>query len=253
MEVLAAYIRENSPWPPTSSRPSEESYEAFKRDRLNPETSRLTNPTILPTDIRAILEVISRREEDRVPKELRVRFDLRSTDLRGADLTGIQLKGAVLADAHLEGASLLEANLDGAMLEGAHLEGAELDNARLERAHLAKAHLEEANLGYAHLEGTNLTRAHLERANLMSASLKGAYLTNAYLQDAMLEGANLMGADLSQAVGLTAHQIWGTIGKEETTLPEYLVDQRPEQWSKSIEEQEEFIYQNVIFRVSEEE
>jgi hypothetical protein len=62
VEVLTAYVRENAPWRPNASEPT---------------------PRTPPADIQAIVDVLRRREEDRVPSEHRVQFlDLRRTDLR---------------------------------------------------------------------------------------------------------------------------------------------------------------------------
>jgi hypothetical protein len=73
MEVLTAYVRENSG--------------RQEKERL-------------PTDILTILAVLRRREEERVPEEYRVRLDLSEANLQRADL-----QGAYLQRADLRGAS----------------------------------------------------------------------------------------------------------------------------------------------------
>jgi len=86
MEVLTAYVRENAPWRPKASNPPEGgsvSDSAF-------------NEGAPPLDIRAILDILMRREEEQVPKEYRVWFDLRETDLREAFLPGANLREAFL-------------------------------------------------------------------------------------------------------------------------------------------------------------
>src|SRR5215208_5949520 len=102
MEVLTAYVRENAPWPPKSSNKSPER-EFIKPPFIKPpEGDSVSNssPNVAAeqdegaeqeveptsgtprTDIQAVLDVLKRREEDRVPKKPRVRLDLRGTDLQ---------------------------------------------------------------------------------------------------------------------------------------------------------------------------
>src|SRR5215211_1947565 len=128
MEVLTAYVRENAPWPPKSSNKSPER-EFIKPPFIKPpEGDSVSNssPNVAAeqdegaeqeveptsgtprTDIQAVLDVLKRREEDRVPKKPRVRLDLRGTDLQ---------------EAYLRGANLQKANLQGANLQGANLQG----------------------------------------------------------------------------------------------------------------------------------
>ena len=120
MEVLTAYVRENSPReheePPTLIRVG--SNEGVEQDKG--VTQEAQSPLRgLPTDIRAILDILKRREEESVSKEHRVLLDLRAANLYGADLRVANLQGA-----YLQGADLFEAELQGANLEGANLEGA---------------------------------------------------------------------------------------------------------------------------------
>ena len=114
MEVLTAYVRENSPsdWYPGSIQPLQ----------------------LIPGDIGAILVVLGRRNTGReTPSH---RLNLRMTDLRGAELEkadfrradfrlanlhNVYFKGADLRDAILFQANLTDAVLDGADLRGANL------------------------------------------------------------------------------------------------------------------------------------
>jgi hypothetical protein len=235
MEVLTAYVRENAPWRPNTPKPSAEPPTRSFLGRLVRYTLTIRNgqdkgakqdaeppPQPPRTDIQAILDILKRREEDNVPKEHRVRLDLRGTDLRSADLTRIHLKNAYLQGAHLEEANLYEAHLEGAILWDAHLEGAYLPGAHLQKADFRGARLQKAFLPKAHLEEANLWDVHLEEAFLQEANLE-----KAILYEARLEGAS----------GLTPQQIGWTLGDEDTVLPDYLVDDRPRAWSKSHREQ----------------
>src|SRR5215203_2287843 len=174
MEVLTAYVRENAPWPPKSSNKSPER-EFIKPPFIKPpEGDSVSNssPNVAAeqdegaeqeveptsgtprTDIQAVLDVLKRREEDRVPKKPRVRLDLRGTDLQGADLRKAYLYDANLGEGNLQKATLAEANLRFANLGGGNLQG----------ALVIGADLQGANLRYADLQGARgLTEEQIER------------------------------------------------------------------------------------------
>ena len=101
MEILTAYIRENSP--AISLQPSVD-FEKPARPR---------------SDIQAALDVIKRRAEKSVEHELtnRYRLDLRNTDLSGADFTRGNFVGVLFMDSRLEGADFRWANLKAARLQ----------------------------------------------------------------------------------------------------------------------------------------
>ena len=114
MEVLTAYVRENSPskWYPGIIQPLQ----------------------LIPGDIGAIMVVLGRRNtEHETPSH---RLNLRMTDLRGAELEKADLRGADLRftnlhnvyfkDADLRGVDLFHANLTDAVLDGADLRGVNL-------------------------------------------------------------------------------------------------------------------------------
>ena len=114
MEVLAAYVRENSP------------------SDWSPGTPQAFSP--IPFDIQAILEVLGRRNtEYENPKQ---RLNLRMTDLRAAELEGADFRRAdfrlanlhnvYFKDADLSEAKLFQANIENASLEGTDLRGANL-------------------------------------------------------------------------------------------------------------------------------
>jgi hypothetical protein len=146
MEVLNAYVRGHTPWPPSDAKQSSSSG-SFKR-RPSP-------------DVQAALRVIGRRDRDRDDKSIQLRFS--DADLRGASLRG----------GHFEGARFRRAHLEGARLEGVHLENANLRDAHLEEADFGPD--PELGLGGANLEGAHLEGANLEGAKLGGAHLKGAF------------------------------------------------------------------------------
>ena len=228
MEVLTAYVRENSP--------------------ASKSTERSRSGPVAPSaDVQAVLAVLGRR---RVPhsaaKDKRL-LDLRETDLRGANLSGIRLDGVTLFGAHLEqadatrasfsrsnfreanlaGASFTEVNLEGASLSKASLEGARLNGAKLKGCDLSGANLRGADLWEADLTGSNLKDADLRGADLSQCILEEAILWRADLQDAVLTGARLRETHLERAnlagvTGLTWEQGEDAFTDENTILPQYL-------------------------------
>ncbi|MET8145601.1 pentapeptide repeat-containing protein [Sphaerisporangium sp. NPDC005288] len=171
IEVLAAFIRENSPLPAPDG----------------PEGAGEPPPAKLRTDVQAALTVIGRRT---LTHDLPMRrIKLTGAYLNEADLTSANLTRADLTGTHLTRANLLLANLG----------RAHLTNANLTRANLGGANLTHARLTNADLANANLSSADLTRANLMGAKLTGAYLNEADLTSAYLAGADLTDADLSHA------------------------------------------------------
>ena len=129
MEVLTAYVRENSP----------------ARWDLDPMPFRL-----IPSDIQAILEVLGRREVsyDRPDHKLNLGMtNLTGADLEGAVLQNVDLRmanlhNAFLKDANLRGANMFQASIRNATFEGADLRGANLGVVR----HFSDVQLDSALL-----------------------------------------------------------------------------------------------------------
>jgi len=220
IEVLTAYVRENAPWP---LRESANLTIVLQNGTEQQEDDNQVDPSYLqrpPADVKAIMDVLRRREEERVPEERRVPLDLRRTNLYKADLGGANLVGANLYKANLRRAYLVGANLYRTNLEGASLEEAYLQRTYLGAADLQGAYLVAANLRDAHFDGANLVGAYLGEANL-----EGAYLGGIYLGEANLGGAYLGGTDLEGA-SVTPEQLKLANGEVNTALPEGF--QRPD-------------------------
>ena len=103
MEVLTAYIRENSRWEQEEpSRSTTGSNDGVEQDKDIKHDGQATPLRGVPTDIQAILDVLVRREEERVPEQHRVRLDLREANLLGANLQEANLYEAILEGANLQ-------------------------------------------------------------------------------------------------------------------------------------------------------
>jgi Pentapeptide repeats (8 copies) len=215
IEILSAYIRQHSPWPPQGG---------YECGGVSPAEEELTHRHRLP-DIQAILYILKELAELKEGKRSygdggRKFISLTNTDLRNADL-----RGARLVWARLRGA-----NLKGARLYGAHLRIARLRNAIFEEAKL---------------RGAELQRADLEQAVLCKADFRRANLAGADLERADFRGANLAGANLERARHLTRDQIELAIGNNQTILPENLTNHRPSTWSKSLDEQRRIVDERI--------
>jgi hypothetical protein len=156
-EVLTAFVRQRSPWPPLLPGQYPANVPVDKQPTLRTRAA----------DIQTAMTVLGRGGFTR---EGAMKLDLASVDLRRAHLAGAHLERADLRGAHLEGANLSSAHLEHANLRGAHLEYADL----------LSVHLDRADFRGAHLEHANLLSARLGRADFRSAKLEGAdfYLAN---------------------------------------------------------------------------
>jgi hypothetical protein len=125
MEVLTAYVRENTPQAPRSSKRSSEvtskSNDAPAEADEGAKQPTPPEPRRPTADIQAILDVLS-RAQTRVPDKYRTSLDLHEATLQGANLQGANLQGAYL---------LLGADLQGANLGGADLQGAKVTDEQL--------------------------------------------------------------------------------------------------------------------------
>src|SRR5215204_6535184 len=114
MEVLTAYARQNSSTPSKGTNETTDHKEPRKE---------------LRADIKAVLDVVGRRQEDRVPEEHRVPPDFRAINLSNTILSSVNLRGANISEANLFVANLTDANLYEADLRGSVLVTADLSGA----------------------------------------------------------------------------------------------------------------------------
>jgi len=210
-EILTAFVRQRSPWPPSQPGQYRDDFPVNRQPQLRTRAA----------DIQAVLTVLG---QGGFTREGAMALDLAAVDLRrallprarldGANLIDARLQGAILIDAQLQGTYLVDARLQGASLNNAQLDDASLIGAWLQGAILEEAHLDDADLRNAHLEGAYLRRAHLEGADLTEARLDGADL-----RDAQLDRANLCGARLDRA-DLRVAQLDGAVCDVHTTWPD---------------------------------
>lgn len=129
MDVLAAYVRQHSPWPQT------------RRGRAPPA----------PADVQAVITVLSRRDRGHVGSERPLEFS--ATNLSGIRADDLDLRAAHLANARLDEAILVHSNFRKANLNGASFRRSQLLRADLRAAYLGGADFREANLSDAVLTG----------------------------------------------------------------------------------------------------
>jgi Pentapeptide repeats (8 copies) len=170
-EVLTAYLRSHSPWPPRL--PGQ-----YTADAPIDEVPELE---LRAPDVQAAATVLGRRL-------------LPPTGLRSLNLADVDLRKAYLPKANLEGARLSRTNLHGAWLR---------------KANLQAAGLEDVNLKGTELTHTGLQRAWLHRADLRDARLDGASLQDARLMAANLQGVSLgpPAVNLQRAI-VDARTVW---------------------------------------------
>lgn len=101
MEILCAYIRENTAVPDL-----EES-----ADRVRPFVPR--------TDVQIAVDVVKRRNAQQIEREeaAKYRLDLRRSDLRGMDMSRGSFKGAILTRCRFEFANLDDSDFSGARFD----------------------------------------------------------------------------------------------------------------------------------------
>jgi hypothetical protein len=142
-EVLAAFIRNQAPWPP--SRPGQYVENAPIKD--------IPWLRIRAPDVHAALTVLGRRRPPSAPIEVAM-LDLMRTDLRRADFPiGGNLEPVQLINARLQGALLPETQLRGAFLHNAVLQGAMLRRVQLQGAILHGVQLQGADFDDVQLQG----------------------------------------------------------------------------------------------------
>ena len=162
IETLAAYVRDQAPWPPKEDARSKDTKSVQKHMRPSIDVAAVT--TVL---FRIVPEFSEHREQV-------FGFDLRYTDLGGLDLRWKNLSGFNFENSRLDSAELIGANLRGAELHQAVMKGVNLDGADLHGARMIDADASGAEMGGAVLSKVMFNRANLERVGFDGSDVSGA-------------------------------------------------------------------------------
>lgn len=154
MEILCAYVRENTATP-----------------SLEPEHDK-EGPFTLRTDVQIAIDVIKRRSEEQIGIEAssKYRLDLRQCDFRGANLANGSFRGAIFAQSRFEFASLRFSDFSGARFDGSvlnHIDcikslfvGADMRRCRIDKPEpVPGAFIQSINMG--ELKGLSLIAANI--------------------------------------------------------------------------------------------
>lgn len=225
MEILCAYVRENSNATPPQDYP-EPDWEPLKDDAAETERAAhlekweesLTDSFFhskartwthdLPEprpDIAMVLRVLGRRTSDqrRVEAAWPEAPDNKTTwpfDNHRPELLA-QLHNYSGYRLDLRGANLQRVDISAQRPDAsdAVFSGAILKDARLQGANFSKARLEWADLSHARMTGATLEGANMRKADIIGAYMEGVNLSRAQLQEAVLVSAWLDAADCSGA------------------------------------------------------
>jgi hypothetical protein len=159
-EVLSAYVRGHSPWPPSQQH----------QPRIDASITDLPRLQAQTPDVQAAMTVLASGNYQKDGQWLR----LRDVDLRRANLSAAKLKRADFEGSNLERAWLRGANLEYASFYKADLEAADLQEACMKDVSFFGATLKNANLKDADLEGADLRGADLDGADLIGALMNRA-------------------------------------------------------------------------------
>ena len=188
MEILAAYVRKNSP-----RKPCEEKVEALLKENSLIKESSLP---FMREDIAAVVSVIRRRDYHLEEGEL----DFSSTYLPLANFSGAELPRFIFL--------------------GAELRGADFTVANLVQANFAGADLREADLSGANLNSTWFSAKPRGRIGLWAAENRGVDL-----RENTEYKANISGADLTNAKHVSSYRLCGTKSLYKTKLDDEIKDE----------------------------
>jgi len=179
-QMLAAFVKARSPWPPLKSLDKDQKRRGVERyNPLEMESLKKRAP-----DVQLALEIVGARDK-RLPRGETYGAFLTDTDFRGATLPNLDLSNADLRGAALDYSNSRFVRSDPRYAGWAYpnFSKADLRGASLRCAHLEGANFENAQLGIADLRDADLRRfpprspdqpSTQENANLLRANLKGA-------------------------------------------------------------------------------
>jgi hypothetical protein len=173
-QLLAAFIKAHSPWPPLKGFDKDQKRRRVeRREPLELGSLRKRSP-----DVQLALEIVG-AEKKLIPQPEEKTY--------AAFLTDADLRGAALGNLHLS-----RADLRGTVLDYADSR-VDLRQPNSSYPDLSGASLQGASLRCAHLEGTNFQDAQLDGSDLRGADLR-RFPTPSTQENAKLAGASLTGA-----------------------------------------------------------
>lgn len=178
MEILTAYLRENSP--------REDDDETGVDDYL-------------PIEIRAILEIIHWRNftyED----------DNKVLDFSGSKLQYANFEGTMLRNAYFVDSNVWMGKFSGANLKGSSYLFSNLNYANFSQSNLSETIFVNATLVNATLKGTVASDAQFAEADFTNAKCQMIDLKGTVLTDAKMDGTDFREADFRGAKGLSVNQ-----------------------------------------------
>ncbi len=218
MNILCAYIRENSPamkakrhdlgkWPDFPTETTDAKLDQRCEDlkvRKKELDKWVASQKPLRDDIQIALSVLGNRhklwtEFDRARyTKVHYRIDLRNSNLRLANAVDMNFNNAIFDGSKLEGASFAHTELNGASLRHACFENADFIGAKLNRAKLSHSHVEGADFSFSEMHKAQFGFSRLEVSKFIGAKLNEAALSSARMEGADLTGANLEGANANR-------------------------------------------------------
>jgi uncharacterized protein YjbI with pentapeptide repeats len=227
MEVLSAYVRENSPrssnhleLPTNAIRHSFDSEEAIRTvDALiEKEKNELRSPRV---DIQAAITVIGRRPESRRDweKKHERNIDLRNSDLRGIDFSRLWFDNATFEGANLEFAEFISSHFSGAQFNGCNLTGSNIWESDLSSTHfnnalgkamkcvrcdLTDSHITFSDFtlstwNYSKMHGIYCWQANFGHASLYHIDSARSIFADCKFNNASLSQAEFYGVDFKQS------------------------------------------------------
>lgn len=208
MEILCAYIRENSPAAGAEfgNYPANASKNSIKARVANDPHAWIYNLPRLRSDIQLALSVIGRRSPEQIELERLHRdrnqagyaLDLSNTNLRKADMDGFDFENAIFFQSLLEGANCLGTNFSNCNFNYAKLtllHGAKSDftGAKLNSADLSYASLPDSKLVGCELSFTYFIKSNLSHSSLCFPVRKEREINRAFFISVNMKFAKVSG------------------------------------------------------------
>lgn len=218
MEILCAYVRQNTPAVEAPDFPFPQGCKEETLDEKRKSTPNWLSNEFMPrADVQLALSVIGRRAPEQVNAERQhsnqdgagYRIDLSRTNLRHANLECLNFENASFFRSQMQAAFCKGANFKSANFVYCELTGISAANADFSNAKIDVADMSFATLRGANLLDCSVSHTHFVRANLKSARLRFCENANngeenrAFFIDSDLKGALIEGDLLGVCFSLT--------------------------------------------------